>query len=198
MVSQVCRVHIEESAEQTPRKRALRATKNFEPKPRGYGAASMPTAKCRVKHQKKEMPGAKRRMEEHGGLPELPQAPAAVSPWAPKNFGTGRNSTPEPIEPPARMSPAPGICPHVAKPSAETRATNRGGARASDRDLEAAVAKRSPVNSARHNAHDLSVRLNTFRRQETQHLVANAVYAKKNPKSVPMWFFQKYKIITNS
>ena len=163
----------------------------------------MPGAKCRVKHiRSKEMPGAQRRMQEHGGLPALPQAPdphaSATSPWAPKKFDSGRNS-PLPIEPPTRMVPAPGICPHGAKPSAETRATNRGGVRASDHAYpEEAVAKRSPVDSARHNAHELSVKLHTFRRQETQHLKANAAYAKKNPKSVPLWFFEKYKVITNS
>jgi len=65
-------------------------------------------------------------------------------------------------------------------------------------DAEAAAAKRSPANSAFHSAHDLGVRLHTLRREETRNLKAKAVYAKQNPKSVPLWFFEKYKIITNS
>lgn len=148
---------------------------------------------CRVKHPKggKEMPGSRRRMEEHGGLPALPQAPYApsVSPWARSagrssgslSVGSERNSTPEPIEPPARMSPQ-------AAPVQAPKGY----------DAEAAAAKRSPANSAFHSAHDLGVRLHTLRREETRNLKAKAVYAKQNPKSVPLWFFEKYKNITNS
>ena len=74
--------------------------------------SGMPGAKCRVKHLSKEMPGARRRMEEHGGLPPLPDRGShgrPESPWSrsPNTCGSDRSSTPPPIDPYARSSPQP-------------------------------------------------------------------------------------------
>ena len=150
----------------------------------------MPTAKCRVKHNNNEKAGSRRRLEERSGLPPLPQAPAAhvpsVSPWAPKNYSSERNLTPEPTEH-GRMSP-----------SVQAAGEGSAGAKPKGWDPKASVAKPAPANSAFLSAHDLGVRMGTLRRQETQNLKAKAAYAKSNPKSVPLWFFEKYKVITNS
>ena len=160
-----------------------------EPKPaRGSNFAhwsGMPGAKCRVKHLSKEMPGARRRMEEHGGLPPLPDRGShgrPESPWSrsPNTCGSDRSSTPPPIDPYARSSPVPTT---VEEPVA---APTRGEPTGWDK------------NSGGHKARELGARMNTLRRQETKKLMDGAVYAKKHPKSIPLWFFEKYKIITNS
>ena len=124
--------------------------------------SGMPGAKCRVKHLSKEMPGARRRMEEHGGLPPLPDRGShgrPESPWSrsPNTCGSDRSSTPPPIDPYARSSPVPTP---VEEPVA---APTKGEPTGWDK------------NSGGHKARELGARMNTLRRQETKKLMDGAV-----------------------